>query len=65
MVVTDRESVKTPGVTPEDLVIDIADLLAVLGNWGEAGGDCNGDGTTDITDEIPRDVGVVASAERR
>ena len=41
-----------PADTNNDGVVDVTDILAVVGAWGENGGpaDVNGDGIVDVTD---------------
>ena len=34
----------------DDCVVDVSDLLIVLGAWGGPDGDVDGDGVTDVTD---------------
>lgn len=50
----DRGAHELQGACAADLtldgVVDVDDLLAVLGGWGGPGGDTNGDGVTDVED---------------
>ena len=53
VVLPDDEPIDCPGDSNGDLVVDLADLLDVIGNWGSdgsGGGDVNDDGAVNLAD---------------
>ncbi|MEE2907088.1 MAG: right-handed parallel beta-helix repeat-containing protein [Planctomycetota bacterium] len=48
----DCETVDCPPDFDSDGVVGIEDLLTIIDQWGQAGGDCDNDGDTDIEDML-------------